>query len=468
MKKQLSRREFLKTAGVTGISLGVLAAAGCAPQIQTVEVTKNVESTVEVKETVPVQQTVIITQTPAATTAPVNINFIHGWIAAIAGPVITPMINQYMADHPGVIISQTGLSTSVLSTVIMSAVAAGTPPDIAWGYTSQWVKDNVVVALDDYLTKLNYDVDQIYPYVWDMFSVNGKKYGMPIEVDSVAWWYLNDMMKADGLTPPTADWTWNDLLDYGTKMTKKTGNRVDQWGMLLSMSEFYYYINLLIEEGGSFLSDDLTKPAFNSDAGLKAMNFALSLQKAGVMPPPGFTVDVNSAFQSKLIGLQWDGPWRFGNYVNEMNLDTGVVAHPKCPDTGSNVSYVIGEGLGVFKTTDARQEGSMEFLTWFMNKDNNAAWGVQTGYLPVRKDSATTKAYTDFEAGKGSCMKTFLSIFDTGVVLKGNTTLPKYDDATAIFNEQCWEPVLLGKLTPEAGLAAAEKAILADPTILQS
>jgi len=465
MKKQLSRRDFLRAASVGGVGLLV---AACQPQVITKEVVVT-SAPVEkiVKETVQVQQTVEVTKEVevAKPVTGVNINFFHAWHQAIAGPVIDPMIKQYMADHPGVIITQTAADPNTLGPMILAAMAAGTPPDIGWGYSSAWVVANALIALDEYLTKYGYESDQVYPYLWPMFTVDGKKYAMPVENSSVAWWYLKDVLKEAGVAEPSPDWDWNALLDYGKKLTKKTGDKVERWGLDMPMSEWWYFITLLMEEGGSYLSKDLSKPAFNSEAGLKAMKFAESLAKAGVTPPPGYVANVNSTFASKLVGLSWDGPWRFGNYVNELGLDAGVVMHPKCPDTGSNASYVFGGGLGVFKTTEERQDASMQFLTWFLGKDMNARWGVLTGYLPIRMDSAETQEYKDFVAGKGSVMKGFLDVFKVGAAIPGQNELPKFFDSVTIFQDECWEPVMLGKRTPEEGLAIAEKKMLEDPTL---
>ncbi len=59
-----------------------------------------------------------------------------------------------------------------------------------------------------------------------------------------------------------------------------------------------------------------------------------------------------------------------------------------------------------------------------------------------------------------------MEVFKVGQVIPGMNELPKFFDAVTIFNEECWQPVLLGKRTPEEGLATAEKLILDDPTLL--
>ncbi len=93
------------------------------------------------------------------------------------------------------------------------------------------------------------------------------------------------------------------------------------------------------------------------------MKFAKSLVDEGITLPPGYDLDANTAFFTGLVGLSWDGPWRFGNYVNELGLDTGVVGIPTALIPAATPPTFFGGALGVFKTTAERQDASMKFLT---------------------------------------------------------------------------------------------------------
>ena len=67
------------------------------------------------------------------------------------------------------------------------------------------------------------------------------------------------------------------------------------------------------------------------------------------------------------------------------------------------VSVQQGAGMAVAKTTDAEVEASVVFLKWFTQPENNIAFAVGSGYLPV------THAANDMDA-----------IHSSGLTLTGN------------------------------------------------
>ena len=63
---------------------------------------------------------------------------------------------------------------------------------------------------------------------------------------------------------------------------------------------------------------------------------------------------------------------------------------------GTKVSVQQGAGMAVAKTSDAEVEASVTFLKWFTQPENNIAFAVGSGYLPV------TRAANDMEAIRNS------------------------------------------------------------------
>ena len=72
---------------------------------------------------------------------------------------------------------------------------------------------------------------------------------------------------------------------------------------------------------------------------------------------------------------------------------------------GGGVEFAVqqGAGMAVAKTTDAEVEASVVFLKWFTRPENNIAFAVGSGYLPV------THAANDMDA-----------IYSSGLALTGN------------------------------------------------
>lgn len=462
---RLTRRKLMQYV-MAGAGATFLAA--CQPR--TVEVEHTVKETVivegepQVVEKV-VKETVVVEKTPEPAKG-VKITMYHAWHRAIAGPVIEPMVREFEEANPGLFIALTGAVPAELGPMTMAAVAAGTPPSITWGSFGPLVRANAVVPVDEYIEQAGYEVDQLYSYLADAYTIGGKLMAMPVENSSVSYWWHNSLLQKADLDKPTSDWDWNDLVEYGRKLTIFEGGAPAQYGLVQHMNQVYYFQTLLYQLGGSYLNEDLTAPAFNSEEGVKAMQFVADLiLKEQVVPPPGggFT----DGFVSEKYAMAFDGPWRFGNWVNELGLDVETVIHPKNPDTGRQDTIVYGNTLQVMKTNPEEQSAAATFLMWFLGKEMNARWSIETGYLPIRVDSAQTEEYQKFLAGPGSVMQSFLEGFDHGHFREGSVVLPKYSEINTIFNDECWDRVALGERTVEEGLEAAEKMIMADSTLFE-
>jgi multiple sugar transport system substrate-binding protein len=463
----LTRRKLLQYA-LAGSGATLLAA--CQPKVveveRTVKETVMVEGKSQVVEKV-VKETVVV-EKAAEPAKGVKINFYHAWHRAIAGPVIEPMVRQFEEENPGIFVALTGAVPAELAPMLMASVAAGTPPSIAWGNFAPLYRAGATMPIDDYLETLGFGADQVYPYLWDMFTIKGQKYGYPVENSAVAWWYRRDTLEKVGLDEPAADWDWNDLAEFATKLYSVQGNAVQRYGMTMAMNNVWYFVTPLHQLGGSWLNENLTAPAFNSEEGLKIMTMIADwVVKDKIVPPPGAGFNANEWFVSEQTALQWDGPWRFGAWVNELELDVATVQHPKSTATGSNATYTFGGALSLMKTSTDEQNAAATFLNWFLGKENNAKWAIETGYLPIRRDSADMPSYQTFLGGKGAVMNAFLKSFENAFARAGQQIMPKFGDIQTIFVDECWDPVLLGMRTPEEGLAAAEKAIIADKTLFE-
>ena len=66
------------------------------------------------------------------------------------------------------------------------------------------------------------------------------------------------------------------------------------------------------------------------------------------------------------------------------DIEMKVLPCPKFAD-GENVAVQQGAGMVVTKGTDAQIEASVEFLKWLVQPENNIAFSVGSGYLPVTR-----------------------------------------------------------------------------------
>ena len=55
-----------------------------------------------------------------------------------------------------------------------------------------------------------FDPDVYYPKAYEVFSADGKQFGVPEQFSDVLLFYNKDLFDAAGVNYPDASWTWED------------------------------------------------------------------------------------------------------------------------------------------------------------------------------------------------------------------------------------------------------------------
>jgi multiple sugar transport system substrate-binding protein len=159
--------------------------------------------------------------------------------------------------------------------------------------TTEWSYEYAEFAapLDEYIGKEGYpDIEQedIIPFVWTTFNPGDDVRLIPYQPDTRIFFYRTDLLEEAGLEPPK---TWDELLAAAETLTKDTNEdgQVDQfgfiypgrrgWNLMLAWVPFVY------AAGGEIFTPE-GEPAFNSQAGIDAINLLIELQKYA---PPDVT-----------------------------------------------------------------------------------------------------------------------------------------------------------------------------------
>ena len=167
-----------------------------------------------------------------------------------------------------------------------TGISGGDAPDIGYMYAEMYptyISSGAVLDLTDLVSDEDYNE---YLYL-DRGEMMGGLYGIPI-VTGVPFvlYYNQDILDSLGEQPPE---TWEDFKRICEKATQDTDGdgQIDQYGYAVGlnsgdMSNLYmlnsYIYSLLWQAGGDIYTDDLKSIAFNSDAGIEAIEFFKSLQ----------------------------------------------------------------------------------------------------------------------------------------------------------------------------------------------
>jgi multiple sugar transport system substrate-binding protein len=147
------------------------------------------------------------------------------------------------------------------------------------------------------------------------------------------------------------------------------------------------FYELLIAEGGEYI-DASGKPAFNSDAGVRALDWFVNLYKTKAVPVGTTNYlwdDLGQGFASGTVALDLDWPgWAtFFNDPQKSKIagNVGVVVQP----TGSSGKHSGWSGSHGFSVTEAcTHKDAAASLVWWLTNEDSQKIEAANGSLPTR------------------------------------------------------------------------------------
>jgi multiple sugar transport system substrate-binding protein len=171
--------------------------------------------------------------------------------------------------------------------------------------TTEWSYEyrKFAAPLNDYIGKAGYpDIEEadIIPFVWKAFNPGKKIAWMPYQPDTRIFFYRPDLLQAAGIQPPK---TWDELLAAAKALTKPAaGGKDAQYGFIFPGQRGWNltlaWIPFVYAAGGNIFNDG--KPAFDSQAGVDALNLLLELKQYS--PPDVISFGEHEVNQSVLHG----------------------------------------------------------------------------------------------------------------------------------------------------------------------
>jgi multiple sugar transport system substrate-binding protein len=133
------------------------------------------------------------------------------------------------------------------------------------------------------------------------FVIDGKTYGVPIDAYGVTVTINKKLFADKGVPLPPLDWTWDEMIAAAKAVNDPAKGIAGIIPMGKSTEAGWNWTNFLYSAGGDVetVADGKVTAAFNSEAGLKALQFYKDLKDANVIPKTwaiGY-VDANTLFQ---------------------------------------------------------------------------------------------------------------------------------------------------------------------------
>ncbi|MBO3758702.1 sugar ABC transporter substrate-binding protein [Ciceribacter sp. L1K22] len=147
------------------------------------------------------------------------------------------------------------------------------------------------------------------------------------------------------------------------------------------------FYEMLVAEGGEYLDAD-GKPAFNSEAGVRALDWFVNLYKAKAVPAGTTNYlwdDLGQGFASGTIALNLDWPG-WASFFNDPKSskvagNVGVEVQPK-GSSGKRTGWSGHHGFSV--TENCANKEAAASLVWFLTNEDSQKLESSAGPLPTR------------------------------------------------------------------------------------
>jgi multiple sugar transport system substrate-binding protein len=448
VKYQLSRRDFLKMAGLS--STAALLAA-CVPA------TGGESSTIDSSSDD--SSSTIVEAPPQDATATITI-FDFGGDAD--KEIYADAHARFNEVYPNVTIADnfTPVSTwSEFSNKIVTQVAGGQAPDIiniAIEGTRLVVSKGLLIPLDD-LVSSDPDgqelIEDVAEPLIDAFRVDGKLWQIPHSWNNMVIFYNTKMLEEAGIDPPPRDWSWTDFLEIAKQLT--TGSGEDQvFGFGIPFFNFGLTPWLLTNSTYQ-LNDEWTESNLDDPKVIESVTFVHDLVHVHGVSPSVEGTDNNNLFASGRLAMSGWGHWPIQGFLANNFQDFDVQYWPG--NTASTSVYGVG-GWGISPESE-HKDLSWELIKELTSKETIQATADVGVAIPARRSAAESPEFLEFPANSKIYYE---SLEDSKPV----ASPANFNELETIIMRH-YSEIMSAAVTPEEGMLAAHEELSAALAKLQ-
>jgi multiple sugar transport system substrate-binding protein len=332
---------------------------------------------------------------------------------------------------------------------LQEAVAVKTAPDIVYMdqvYSVSSGSRKLLADLNKYGAK-SITSNFITPAVQSV-SYGGKMYALPFDANTIAFFYNKDMLKAAGVAAPT---NYSELVNASKKVNEKNGNRPKGYtapfydGNNNNWKAFNYFFYLW-RMGGEILTSDLKKAAFNSKAGIDALQMILDMRKSNITTP----TYRESSFMEGNIAMIDNGSWQMNTLFGDKKAANFGIS--LLPTLKQGVPRYSGLGLACYGVTSTCKEpqAAYDFLEFYStNTKYQLEYCKTNNMIPSIKKAHSDPFYSSAE------WKVMIQQLETS---KYRPSVPNWEKIEILVAEAVVAAVE-GKKTPKQALDAAASSV---------
>ena len=376
-----------------------------------------------------------------------------------------PALQELRARHPDLDIKLDYRPIPYLNlrTQFLKTMANQTPVDIMTVdqiWLGEFVQKGFLTDLTNRTHSWGRESDW-YPANWAGGIYNHKVYGISPFADIRGMWYWKDLLNKAGVNPDSLK-TWDGYIASAKKLNAVLRPQgiegVHLTGASHSPDVWYPYLWML---GGDIIkqkSGHPTKgtywfPAYNSSAGVKAMEFIKAQIDAGIKPQKKHFF--GDEFTHRKFAVMIEGSWMpntWANLTSQQINNIGFIPMFPVPDNKTKSSTLMGGWELGIPVTSPHKNIAWEIIELMLTPEILSPWLAKQGFLPTQITlGQDTNSYADQLRKSIPFYDDMISMIPTG---RGRPSIPEYQ-FIAEDVRQALDEVFYGIKDPKQALDAA-------------
>jgi len=309
--------------------------------------------------------------------------------------VMATLVEKFNEEQDEIQVEFYSVTWSEIFTKFSAASNTSSGPDVMLMHPtdlSTYSDKEMISSLDNLIGDMGISASDYSTAIWEGNQVNGSQYGIPIDYHPMAMFINLDMFETAGLTAEDAK--VSSVEEFNELCEALTSDGQYAIGLGSNYAHTYrYWYGFLHQAGGSFLTEDMSEAAFNTEEGVKALDFMASWVTNGYAPEA--QADIDADWLGGNTAMVIEGPWFIPTAMNSgMNFATVEFPQVFERDAVWGSSHTITGPV-----YDDRDEevvsATNTFIGWLV--ENSFEWSASSGQIPANITVQTSEEYKNLE-----------------------------------------------------------------------
>ena len=317
----------------------------------------------------------------------------------------TSMEKKFLEEHPNITLNKV-VKEGDPGNEFYQAVASGTAPDLvncSFTMMDSYITSGILEPLNQYTDEWDEWGNFTKEYV-DMFTKDGKVYGVPNQVAPMLFGYNKALFEEAGIKEPPK--TWDEAVEVAKKINDPD-NQVAGYATLAAEWTEWFFQYYVWQAGGDLTKeneDGTAELTFTDPAVIKAAEYYQKLKSEGVLQSDltlKFSDLVTNFGLGKIGMMPFAGDWVSEAITKGIDPDDIGLCLPPAGPSGKQTTAIGGDCWVInTKADQAKKDAAWEYIKYYTGKDYRASYyenlatkGAPNPVIIPRDDMSITDFY---------------------------------------------------------------------------